>query len=413
MINNVTIHSRYIFNFLALPLLLALLGACSSGEGGSDHSPVPFAPRNIVTAASDGQVSISWDNVDYATSYNIYWNNSGNVTKSDNKITNVTSPYTHPDYSNDVLYYYVVTAVGSAGESPISVEGAAVSTLMTNIGFADSNLQACVDIVAATWSFEITDLFCSNKNISDLSGIEYLTSLHRNLQLSYNNISDLSPLSTLTNLQYIAIGGNNISDVSPLAALPNLYIVYVGSNNITDVSQFSSFQKLGYLELGNSGLTDLTALAAAVPNIGALYLGGNNLADLSQLSAFKTLFDLDLSNSGISDISQLAPMTNIISLRLDNNSITDLSQFSTFTQLGYLSLSNNGISDVTQLATLTKLITLWLVDNNITTGVASLVTLTNATSINLSGNVNIPCADLDTLVATLGSSVTVPASCIP
>ena len=43
----------------------------------------PSAPTNVTAAGGDGQVSISWDSVSGATSYNIYWATWSGVSKSD------------------------------------------------------------------------------------------------------------------------------------------------------------------------------------------------------------------------------------------------------------------------------------------------------------------------------------------
>ncbi len=78
----------------------------------------PSAPTGISVIAGNGQVTISWNTVSVATSYNIYWSTASGVTKSNGtKISNVTHPYTHTGRDNGTTYYYVVTAVNSFGES--------------------------------------------------------------------------------------------------------------------------------------------------------------------------------------------------------------------------------------------------------------------------------------------------------
>ena len=65
-----------------------------------------------------GQATISWNAVDGATTYNIYWSTSPDVSsQSGTKIADVTSPYTHSGLTQDTTYYYVVTAVNGYGES--------------------------------------------------------------------------------------------------------------------------------------------------------------------------------------------------------------------------------------------------------------------------------------------------------
>jgi hypothetical protein len=55
------------------------------------------------------------------------------------------------------------------------------------------------------------------KDISDLTGLEYLTNVGA-LVLWGNQISDISPLSGLTNLILLDLAYNQISDISPLVA---------------------------------------------------------------------------------------------------------------------------------------------------------------------------------------------------
>ena len=70
-----------------------------------------------------------------------------------------------------------------------------------------------------------------------------------------------------------------------------------------------------------------------------------------------------------------------------------------------LDVRGSNITDVSPLAAITTLRYVYAKDNAITTGVASLVTLVNAVSIELVGNNLIPCADLDALEAALGAGV--------
>lgn len=88
-----------------------------------------FGPQMTLQAtAGDGQVTLSWDAEAGATSYNLYWNETGNVTTADNAIIGVTSPYDHSGLTNGTTYYYVFTAVGGSGESQPSSEAFATPT---------------------------------------------------------------------------------------------------------------------------------------------------------------------------------------------------------------------------------------------------------------------------------------------
>jgi fibronectin type 3 domain-containing protein len=72
---------------------------------------------------AEGQVTLSWDNVANASSYNIYYSDSPGVTKQNGtKIANVTNPYTIKGLKQGKVYYFVVTTVTNSGESKESEE---------------------------------------------------------------------------------------------------------------------------------------------------------------------------------------------------------------------------------------------------------------------------------------------------
>jgi len=59
-----------------------------------------------------------------AIQYNLYWSFSPGVTIDDDKIDDVTSPYTHSGLFDDVTYYYVATKYDTVSlhESALSNE---------------------------------------------------------------------------------------------------------------------------------------------------------------------------------------------------------------------------------------------------------------------------------------------------
>lgn len=85
----------------------------------------------------------------------------------------------------------------------------------------------------------------SGRNISNLSGLEYATSLQY-VYLESNSISDISPLSDLTSLEHLHLEHNQISDLSPLSNITTLQSLNISYNNLT----------------GLDGLPDLSATYA-------------------------------------------------------------------------------------------------------------------------------------------------------
>ncbi len=101
--------------------------------------PAPAAttpPLAITATATPGQVTVAWEQILGASSYNLYMARVTGVTKSNyasltggTRFTNATSPYTIQALPNGT-YYFVVTAVENSVEGPNSREASA--TVGTN-----------------------------------------------------------------------------------------------------------------------------------------------------------------------------------------------------------------------------------------------------------------------------------------
>jgi acyl-CoA thioesterase-1 len=112
VIGNKIYHFAVIFIFYCLWSLWAMISL--SGCGG-----------NIPSAGSlvSGQVTLSWDEVPGAVSYNVYGATSPNVTKlSGSKFRDASNPFTLTQLQPGKTYYFVVTAVTDSGESKESKE---------------------------------------------------------------------------------------------------------------------------------------------------------------------------------------------------------------------------------------------------------------------------------------------------
>jgi hypothetical protein len=92
-----------------------------SGASASDAvtlTRIPASPLALTAVAGKGQVTLSWNSVAGAISYNLYWSTTAGPTISTaNKIAGVASPYVHSGLTDDVSYYYFVTALIGGYES--------------------------------------------------------------------------------------------------------------------------------------------------------------------------------------------------------------------------------------------------------------------------------------------------------
>ena len=91
-------------------------------------STAPAAPSGVTAAGGTDQVTVTWSAATGATSYNIYWSTASGVnTTTGTLIAGVTSPFVHTGRTASTAYFYIVTAVNSAGESGASVEATATT----------------------------------------------------------------------------------------------------------------------------------------------------------------------------------------------------------------------------------------------------------------------------------------------
>ncbi len=94
------------------------------GAGATQGTTVPATPSGLMAAAGNAQVHLAWPAITGATRYDVK-----RSTMSGGPYTQISAP-TSPGFvdsglTNGTTYFYVVSAVNSAGESPNSVEASA------------------------------------------------------------------------------------------------------------------------------------------------------------------------------------------------------------------------------------------------------------------------------------------------
>jgi fibronectin type 3 domain-containing protein len=144
----------------------------SAEVGATPQVPAPGAPTGVTVTAGNGQVTISWSAVTNATSYNLYFSTSTGVTKTTGtKITGVSSPYAHTALTNGTTYFYVVTAVSSAGESPESAQVLATPVpAPTGVSATAGNGQVTVSWSAITGATSYNLYFGTSTGVTKTNG---------------------------------------------------------------------------------------------------------------------------------------------------------------------------------------------------------------------------------------------------
>ena len=254
------------------------------------------------------------------------------------------------------------------------------AVIRTRLGLGSTDPITRADLADSTF----TVLQVNNKEVADISGLEYATSL-LTLELVQNEVSNLSPLSGLTSLIRLRLNANQISDISPLSGLTNLIQLDLRKNQIKDISALKGLTSLTTLVLEENQISDISVISGLTNLDGFLELNDNQIKDISALKGLADITHLHLSNNQIKTVNGLSGFTSLTDLLLDNNEISDISGLSGFTSLTELHLHANQISDISVLSGFTSLTDLRLYDNEIR-DISSLSGLTSLTILYLHEN---------------------------
>ena len=266
-----------------------------------------------------------------------------------------------------------------------------------NVHIPDANLRTAIaetlgiaasDVITGEDMATLTTLRASNKDITDLTGIQYAINLE-NLWISGNPITDLSPLAALKNLFGLAAWDMAIEDFSPLAELTNLKWLELFNTPISDISPLARLTSLERLSLYGTGTENLAPLTGLTSLIRLQIADNERLSNVSPLAGLINLEWLDLHRcDSLSDISSLAGLTKLEYLNLNHTRRVydfSLSPLSGLTGLRRLRLAENRISDVSSLAGLISLKRLDLPQNQIV-DISPLLGLTGLTELYLHAN---------------------------
>ena len=178
------------------------------GGGGDSTSPVtvPSAPANLTANAGDNSATLSWSPVSGATSYNIYHGTSPGVTKANGtKVSGVQSPNTVSGLTNGTPYYFVVTAVNSAGESAESAERSATPSATPPPG-APGNVRATAGDNQATISWDaVSGATSYNIYVGTSTGV---TKTNGNKASGVTSPSVVTPLANGTKYYFVVTAVN-------------------------------------------------------------------------------------------------------------------------------------------------------------------------------------------------------------
>lgn len=290
------------------------------------------------------------------------------------------------------------------------------------VNFPDPNFEALIretleipegDITNHDlWKIKVLDGV--NRNISDLTGIEFCSGLHT-LRIQQNNISNLEPLKELVLIDYLGLHLNQIVDIKPLVDNPGIGIgndiIYLSGNPLNDESILiykpqlqsrgvriysdailsnpgkinfvdNNFEEVIREQLNKPTGAILNTDLESITNINGR---NRNIQNIYGIEFCINLDTLDVGFNGITDLIPLFYLRTINILKLDNNNIDDLAPLRFFYELTELFISNNKIEGLSYISNFTKLTILFL-NNNVIQDISSLSNLLNLKYLTLSGN---------------------------
>ena len=272
-------------------------GGNTGGGGGGTTVTVPSAPSGLVATAGNQQVALTWTATTGATSYHVK-----RGTATGGPYTQVSAPttnsFTDTSLTNGTAYFYVVTAVNSAGESGNSTEATATPALPappsapTGLNATPGNAQ-----VALTWTAS-TGATSYNVKRGTITGGPY-TTVSSPTSASFTDTSLTNGTTYFYVVSAVNAGGEsaNSSQVSAIPVNPNVTAVAVTVDALTNRHAISPYIYGGSYPQNAAQVTD--------SNMTTVRWGGNATStynwQLFTYNADNDFFFEDFNANGFND----------------------------------------------------------------------------------------------------------------
>lgn len=231
--------------------------------------------------------------------------------------------------------------------------------------------------IAVTKLTRLQKLLLDNNNISRASGIPSSPVLSE-LSMANNKISDAGQLSDALHsiagsLTYLQLNENLLIYLPDLSAMTKLKTVYISNNSIAYSGNAKIPPSLQYLGLEQNKLKSVESFLQQGHSLTVLDVKSNSIKVISGADIPVSVQDLDISLNLLTELTDesFPQDSNMSSLTLDSNPISQVSSKA--------------------FARLTKLSFLSMIYTKITRLPLSLAHLTNAVSIDLTGNDDLIC----------------------
>ena len=445
--------------FLFSLFIVSLLVLAGCGKDSSDDSTTQLgAVTGLAVTAGNSQNSLTWDALEGAVSYNIYWEEASTARTSarvadcsGERLEGITDiPFTHTGLTNGVEYSYGVTGVdanGNEGECGNGEGNASGTPVASGSGSKPKPkpLYGCTDPIATNYNpkatrndgscvyadttppvttvalaqVSVTGYTWTGSATIDEAGTGYCTALatgspaptaaevkaNGNANKAGTGGTVAMTANVTANCQVTGLAAGTPYDFYFVAqdAVPNLQLTAAVSGPVTATTLDPLISSLVFADanlatcINDAATTNTWTTVSQMTTLDCSWrrVPISALTGIEQLTALTTL---DLSGNQIVDLAPLAGLTALTTLYLYSNQIVDLAPLAGLTALTLLNLGFNQIADVTPLAGLTGLTGLYLYSNQIV-DVTPLAGMTALTTLDLWGNQIANVAPLSSLTA--------------
>lgn len=217
--------------------------------------------------------------------------------------------------------------------------------------FFDSN-QLLIKTKAAGFGGAID---CSNKKITNLSGLEEFIALSQ-INCSKNEITSLDPVKNLTKLTLIDCHNNPLRRLPDLSGLNNLSYLWCSACQLDSVLDLSSNLMLSTLNCYDNQISEIKGLGQ-LSNLVNLNCWNNLLKTLPDLSSLQKLVQFQCFGNQLAGIPGLQNLVQLQSFIAGGNLLTSLPDLSKLTQLKTLRLWTNKFTTSPDVSKLNALVT--------------------------------------------------------
>ena len=205
-----------------------------------------------------------------------------------------------------------------------------------------------------------TNLSLPDKDITDLSPLQYFRNLS-SLDLTNNNeIENWNYLADLINLETLYINDNGITDTRFFKGLKNLQQLYATENPFDNIENILSLTTLKGISLSN--LPQAVDISSVPKGMVSLNIWDTEIKNICALNALKSLSNLSLTENNLTAIDCPLKLPELERISIYKNPISNVEFARTLPKLAGVALGYTNVSSIEPLTG--KRITYLKIDNS-------------------------------------------------